>query len=81
MDDSLAKKAEVAVDSVTARAEEVKPFTAGFSALRFYIGVDAGTDFNSGAGKASAYLRIEPRPWKFYQGGLPTARHQVIVIP
>ena len=61
MDDTLWQKAAVAVDSVTARAEEIKPFTSGFSALRFYIGVNGGYDTNSGASAASAYLRVEPR--------------------
>lgn len=70
MEDTLHDKAVAAVDGVGQRMEEVKPFTSGISRLRFYIGLDGGTNTSTGASTGTAYLRIEPRPWKFYEAGV-----------
>ena len=68
--DDLHQKATAAVDSFGQRMEEVKPLTSGISDLKFYIGADGGMNVDSGASTATAYLRIEPKPWKFYEGGI-----------
>jgi ABC-type transporter Mla subunit MlaD len=51
------------------RLEEVKPVTSGFADLRFYVGVGSGYNTDRQNFYNKLYLRIEPRPWKFYEGG------------
>ncbi|GDY11905.1 hypothetical protein LBMAG53_07830 [Planctomycetota bacterium] len=80
--DDLHDKTVAAVDSFSARLDEVKPVTQGLGQLKFFAGLDvagnaAGANFGTGLGYA--YLRIEPKPWKFYEGGVsyrtgPTGR-------
>ena len=69
-EDTLHDKALEAVESLNERLEEIKPVTRGFSELKFILGVDGGEDVRSGVETYSAYLRIEPAPWKFYQAGI-----------
>jgi phospholipid/cholesterol/gamma-HCH transport system substrate-binding protein len=69
MDDELHDKAVRTIDSVEQRLDEVKPFTSGISQLKFYIGVTGGIDTDDKSGTATGYLRIEPKPWKFYEAG------------
>ncbi len=69
MEDTLHTKSVQAVDSFNQRLEEVKPVTSGFSQLKFIGGIDYGTNVSSGSSTSSAYIRIEPRSWKFYQAG------------
>jgi methyl-accepting chemotaxis protein len=69
-EDTLHDKVVAAVDNFNQRLEEVKPVTSGFSDLKLYLGADGGINTHTGAGYYGAYLRIEPRPWKFYQGGI-----------
>ena len=69
-EDTLHEKTVSAVDSLGQRMEEVKPFTAGFSDLRFYGGVWTGANVGDDRFRGKAYLRIEPRPWKFYNVGV-----------
>jgi ABC-type transporter Mla subunit MlaD len=69
-EDTLHDKAVEAVDSLNQRLEEIKPVTRGFSELKFYLGVEGGDDVHSGVATYGTYLRIEPAPWKFYQGGV-----------
>jgi len=68
--DELHRKAVEAVNNLNQRLEEVKPLTSGVADLRFYAGVDGGTNLDTGASTGYAFLRIEPRPWKFYEGGI-----------
>lgn len=70
MEDTAHDKVETVLDSAQARLEEVKPFTQGLSDLKFYGGVDSGINTRSGVTISNAYLRIEPRPWKFYEAGV-----------
>lgn len=69
-EDTLHERTVSAVDSLGQRMEEVKPFTAGFSDLRFYGGIEAGSNIGDERFRGKAYLRIEPRPWKFYRVGV-----------
>lgn len=69
-EDTLHDKAVTAVDSFEQRLDEVEPFTAGFSDLKFYTGLRGGYNTESGASTGTAYIRIEPRPWKFYEAGV-----------
>ena len=69
-DDTLHDKAVQAVDSLNDRLEEVKPLTGGFSETKLWLGVGGGTDVRSGSSTYGAYIRYEPKPWKFYEGGL-----------
>lgn len=70
MDDRLHDQALAMVDNANQRLEEVKPVTQGMTELKFYGGVDGGTDFSHGVSVGTAYLRIEPRPWKYYEMGV-----------
>jgi hypothetical protein len=69
-EDTLHDKAVQAVENLNERLEEIKPVTRGFSELKFLLGVEGGEDVRSGVATYGAYLRIEPAPWKFYQGGI-----------
>jgi ABC-type transporter Mla subunit MlaD len=69
-EDTLHDKAVATLDNVNQRAEELKPVTAPLATLKFWGGIEAGGDARTGATDTYAYLRIEPRPWKFYQGGV-----------
>lgn len=69
-EDTLHDKAVAAVDSFNDRLEEVKPVTSGFSDYKIFLGVGGGVNANSGSAVYGAYLRIEPKPWKFYEGGV-----------
>ncbi len=70
MEDTLHTKAVTAVDGFNQRLEEVKPVTSGISQLRLYGSVEGGMNTESGVQWAGAFLRLEPRPWKFYQAGV-----------
>ena len=70
MDDTLHDHALKAIDSFDQRMDELKPVTGPIAALRFYGGVSVGYDPNSGVTDSEAYLRLEPRPYKFYVGGV-----------
>ncbi|MBA3845165.1 MAG: MCE family protein [Planctomycetes bacterium] len=69
-EDTLHTKAVQATDNLNQRLDEVKPFTSGLSDLKLYAGVDGGWNTDTSYGSAGAYLRLEPRPWKYYQGGV-----------
>ncbi|MBA2480397.1 MAG: hypothetical protein H0V44_07025 [Planctomycetes bacterium] len=70
MEDTVHDKVVTATDSLTERLEELKPITGGLSQLKLYGAVDGGYNERSGSWTAGVYLRLEPRPWKFYQGGV-----------
>lgn len=69
-EDTLHDKAVATVDNVNQRVEEVKPVTRDFAELKFVLGVEGGMDANTGAGEGGAYLRVQPRPYKFYEAGV-----------
>ncbi|MBA3936350.1 MAG: MCE family protein [Planctomycetes bacterium] len=69
-EDTLHDKAVQAVDSLNNRLEEVKPLTGGFSETKLWLGVAGGIDTNTKSSTYGAYLRYEPKPWKFYEGGV-----------
>ena len=70
MDDQLHEKAVTAADNFNNRLEEVKPFTSGITELKLYAGIYGGDNVRIGVETGHAYLRLEPRPWKFYQAGV-----------
>ncbi len=69
-EDTLHDKTVAAVDSFSDRLEEVKPVTSGFSDYKIFLGVGAGSNAETGVSIYGAYLRIEPKPWKFYEAGV-----------
>ena len=69
-EDTLHTKAEIVLDNANQRLEEVKPLTQGFSELKFIGGITAGNNLRSGVTIGEAYMRLEPRPWKFYEVGV-----------
>jgi ABC-type transporter Mla subunit MlaD len=80
-EDTLHDKTVAAVDSFSDRLEEVKPVTSGFSDFKILLGVGGGTNVDSGVSIYGAYLRLEPKPWKFYEAGVsyrtaPTDRRE-----
>ncbi|MFW5845025.1 MAG: MlaD family protein, partial [Planctomycetota bacterium] len=68
-DEDLHNQAQQVLTAAEQRLEEVKPVTSGFSDLRFYIGVETGYDLEVERSITSLYVRVEPKPWKFYEGG------------
>jgi hypothetical protein len=38
--------------------------------LKLYAGLDGGTNVETGSITGHVYLRLEPKPWKFYQAGI-----------
>jgi ABC-type transporter Mla subunit MlaD len=70
MDDDTHDTVVAAADELKQRLEEVKPITGGLSELKLYGGAEGGWDGRSGSYTAAVYLRLEPHPWKFYQGGV-----------
>ncbi len=69
-EDSLHTKAERALGSFEQRLEELEPVTSGFSDLKLFVGTYGGMNTTTGQLTGHAYVRIEPRPWKFYEGGV-----------
>ena len=69
-EDTLHDKTVAAVDSFNDRLEEVKPVTSGFSDYKIFLGVGGGGNVDTGVSLYGAYLRIEPKPWKFYEAGV-----------
>lgn len=69
-ENALHDKTVAAVDSFNDRLEEVKPVTSGFSDYKLFLGVGAGANAETGVAMYGAYLRIEPKPWKFYEAGV-----------
>ena len=69
-EDTLHAKAETVLDNANQRLEEVKPLTQGFSELKFVGGLAGGMNLDSGVAIGEAYMRLEPRPWKFYEVGV-----------
>lgn len=81
-EDTIHDQASSVLTSAQERLDDVKPFTQGISQLKLYAGIEAGGNSETGAGMGSAYLRVEPRDWKFYEGGVsyrtaPTDRKTV----
>ncbi len=70
MEDTLHTKAEVVLNQASERLEEVKPLTSGLSELRFFAGVGGGYNTHRESGEGMAWLRIEPRPHKYYEVGI-----------
>lgn len=69
-EDTLHDKTVAAVDSFSDRLEEVKPVTSGFSDYKIFLGVGGGANVDTGVAMYGAYLRLEPKPWKFYEAGV-----------
>lgn len=69
MDDRLHDSAVAMVENANQRIEEVKPWTQGLTELKFYGGLEGGMNFSRGVAVATGYLRIEPRPWKYFEFG------------
>ncbi len=69
-EDTLYDKTVAAVDNFNDRLDEVKPVTSGFSDFKIFLGAHGGMNANSGSSVYGAYLRFEPKPWKFYEGGV-----------
>jgi len=70
MDDQLHDKAVETVDSLDDRLEEVKPITQGLTQLRLAGILGGGINTDTGSGVGYAALRLEPRPWKFFDVGV-----------
>ncbi len=70
MDDSLHDKAMQTLESVNQRMEELKPVTGPLASLKIWGGIESGVNARTEVSDTYAYLRLEPRPWKFYLGGV-----------
>ena len=70
MDDTVHDQTVSVLTSAGERLDEVKPFTQGVSQLKFYAGLEGGGNFESGAARGEAYLRLEPQAWKLWHLGV-----------
>ena len=70
MEDTLHRKTEEVLDRANERLDEVKPFTRGLSELKIIVGLTGGSNTRRGSSQGGALIRIEPKPWKFYQAGV-----------
>ncbi len=70
MSDEAHDKVMIAVDHANHTFEQVEPLIATVTTVKLYLGAAGGGDLNSGVTDASAWLRLEPNPDKFYQGGV-----------
>lgn len=79
MEDTLHDRTLDTVDSLSDRLDEVKPITQGLTQLRLSAIAGGGINTDTGVGTGFAALRLEPRPWKFFDVGVsyrsaPTSR-------
>jgi ABC-type transporter Mla subunit MlaD len=83
MDDSLHDKAMQTLESVNSRMEELKPVTGPLASLKIWGGIESGMNTRTQVTDTYAYLRLEPRPWKFYSAGVSyrTAPKGLIAAP
>lgn len=70
MEDTAHDRLTEATASLNQRIEELKPIIASILDLKLYAGIDGGGNLDSGVLTGHGYLRLEPKPWKFYQGGI-----------
>ncbi len=70
MEDTAHDTAVKAIETMQKRMDELEPVIGSISRLRLFIGVEGGSDVRSGASTGEVFLRLEPRAWKFYQGGV-----------
>ena len=71
-DDTAHDQAVMTIDNLNQRIEEVKPLTRNLSDLKFYLQAEASYNTDLENANYKFLIRIEPRPWKFYEGaGLP----------
>ncbi len=70
MADTAHDTAIKAIETLQKRMDELEPVISSIGHLRLFIGVEGGHDARSGSSTGGVYLRLEPRSWKFYEGGL-----------
>ena len=73
MEDTAHDKAVQVADHADQTLSKIDPLLNAASAVKLYLGVSGGGNLKSGVPTGSAWLRLEPSPDKFYQGGV-TAR-------
>jgi ABC-type transporter Mla subunit MlaD len=73
MEDTAHDKAVGALDNANKTMEQIQPLLTTITTVKLYLGVAGGGNLDSGVSSGSAWLRLEPGPDKFYQGGV-TAR-------
>ncbi|TVR45254.1 MAG: MCE family protein [Planctomycetota bacterium] len=69
-EDDLFDNANEAMDSLRRRADELETFTSSFATTRLYGGIEGGYNYRTEVAHGLAYLRLEPKPWKYYQVGI-----------
>lgn len=70
MEDTLHDRTVETVDSLSDRLDEVKPLTQGLTQLRLSAYAGGAVNSDTGVGTGFAGLRLEPRPWKFFDVGV-----------
>ena len=70
MEDAAHDRLVEATANLNQRIEELKPIIASILELKLYAGIDGGTNLDTGSITGHVYLRLEPKPWKFYQAGI-----------
>ena len=70
MSDEAHDKLMQVADNTNKTFDQIEPLISTITTVKLYIGIDGGGDVNSGVTDTSAWLRLEPNPHKFYQGGI-----------
>lgn len=69
MEDSAHDHAVKATQELTQRLEELEPIIKSIQETQLIMGLEGGGNTRSGSSTGMAYLRYEPRAWKFFQAG------------
>lgn len=70
MEDTAHDKAMAVADNVNKTLTDIQPILSTVVSVKLYIGASGGINADSGVATGSGYLRLEPTPDKFYQGGV-----------
>jgi len=70
MQDEVHDRLVALTEELSAKIEAVSPVLDSLLALQLYGGVEGGANADTRAATGHVYLRIEPRPWKFFQAGV-----------
>lgn len=70
MEDTAHDKAMAVADNVNKTLTDIQPILSTVVSVKLYLGASGGGNLDSGVATGSGYLRLEPTPDKFYQGGV-----------
>lgn len=70
MESTAHDKLMAITDTLSQQIEELKPLLSSATQMKLFLGGEGGGNVDTGYLSGVIYLRLQPRPWKFYQGGI-----------